>query len=267
MRDEAIQLAQGKSDPTKAMNALREFLQALALRSLHESEAFKNLAFVGGTALRFAHGLRRFSEDLDFSLEAAEGYEPERWLKKLERDMSLAGLPVAIKWSTRTTVHKAWVRWEGVLHDAGLSPHPSQKLSIKLEIDTSPPSGAVCERQIVTRHRILALQTYDLPSLLAGKAHALITRGYPKGRDWYDLLWYLGHRPPVEPNLIQLQNALDQTQGSGICNAHEWKHLSLARLNQIDASQLVADVAPFLEDAAEAAMLTTENLGAVLRER
>lgn len=265
MRDEAIQLVRGNPDPGKAMNRLREFLQALTLRSLHESEAFSNLAFVGGTALRFAYGLRRFSEDLDFSLEVADGYEPERWLKKLKRDMLLAGLDVGINWNARTTVHKAWLKWEGLLQDAGLSPHPSQKLSIKLEIDTRPPAGATCDRQIVTRHRMLALQLYDLPSLLAGKTHALITREYAKGRDWYDLLWYRGHRPPVEPNLTQLQNALNQTQGIGSADAVEWKALALARLNQVNAEQLSADVAPFLEDAAEAALLTHANLAAALR--
>ena len=52
-------------------------------------------------------------------------------------------------------------------------------------------------------------------SLLAGKLHAAITRRYVKGRDWYDLMWYLSQRPPPAPNLTLLQNALDQTQGPG----------------------------------------------------
>ena len=66
------------------------------------------------------------------------------------------------------------------------------------------------------REYLLALQLYDRPSLMAGKIHALITREYPKGRDWYDLLWYRGQRPAMAPNVTQLQNALDQTQGEGI---------------------------------------------------
>lgn len=265
MRDEAIQLVESEPDPGKAMNLLREFLQALALRSLHESEAFSNLAFVGGTALRFAHGLRRFSEDLDFSLNHPEAYEPERWIGKLKRDMERAGLETDITWNARTTVHKAWLKWEGLLRETGLSPHPGQKISIKFEIDTRPPEGAICRRQVITRHRLLALQLYDLPSLMAGKFHAIITRGYPKGRDWYDLLWYLGQRPPVEPNLVQLQNALDQTQGTGRYDAGKWKTLSLERLSRIDAGRLAADVAPFLEDTTEASLLTEENLRSVLR--
>ena len=266
MKDEAIELLRDEADPARAMNLLREYLQALVLRSLHESEAFTKLAFVGGTALRFAYGLPRFSEDLDFSLENVARYEPERWLQKVKRDLGLAGLDLGIKWNANTAVHKAWLRWEGILHGAGISPHPGQKLAIKLEIDTRPPAGAVCERRLVTRHRILALNLYNLPSLMAGKCHALITRGYPKGRDWYDLLWYLGRESAVSPNLIQLQHALDQTQGDGAVDAARWKSLILERLQATDATKLAADVAPFLEHSEDAGMLTSENLSAAIQQ-
>lgn len=265
MKEEVIQLMRNEPNPARAMNLLREYLQALVLRSLHESEAFTSLAFVGGTALRFAHGLQRFSEELDFSLlEPAGTYDPEAWLKKVRRDLELAGLAVGIKWNARTTVHKAWLRWEGVLHDAGILPHPGQKLSIKLEIDTRPPEGSVCERRVITRHRLLALNLYDLPSLMAGKCHALITRGYPKGRDWYDLLWYTGRRPAIGPNLRLLQHALDQTQGKGTLEASRWMSLIRARLQQIDIRTLASDVEPFLEHGDDARLLTQENLSAAV---
>jgi predicted nucleotidyltransferase component of viral defense system len=264
LKQEALQLAEAQTDPAMAMNVLREYLQALALRSLHESEAFSSLAFVGGTALRFAHGLARFSEDLDFSLENSRGYQPGQWVRKLKRDLELADLAASITWNDKTTVHKAWIRWADILHDAGLSPHAEQKLSIKIEIDTRPPAGAVSERQIITRHRILALQLYDLSSLMAGKLHALITRSYAKGRDWYDLLWYCGLRPAVHPNLEQLQNALDQTQDGGRFKASDWDRLCLERFEQLDNAQIVADVAPFLERPKEAAMLSPENVRAAL---
>ena len=68
------------------------------------------------------------------------------------------------------------------------------------------------EQRLVTRHLTFLVQFYDLPSLLAGKLHAAISRTYAKGRDWYDLMWYLSHRPPVAPNLPMLQNALEQTR-------------------------------------------------------
>lgn len=74
MKDHALALTEKATDRGQALNTLREYLQALVLRSFYESEAFRNLAFVGGTALRFLHGLPRFSEDLDFSLVSPAGY-------------------------------------------------------------------------------------------------------------------------------------------------------------------------------------------------
>jgi predicted nucleotidyltransferase component of viral defense system len=265
MKNEVLQLVHGESNPSQKLNLLREYLQALTLRSLHESEAFSNLAFVGGTALRFAYGLQRFSEDLDFSLETVAGYNPEIWLKKIKNDLTLASFDVSVSWSRRTTVHKSWIKCAGILKETGLSPYSEQKLSIKLEIDTNPPAGAICRSQIITRHRLLALKLYDLPSLMAGKIHALITRGYPKGRDWYDLLWYCGRRPKVEPNLIQLHNALVQTQGKDVYSANDWKNICLSRVKRLDASALVKDVSPFLEHPDDAKMLNINNFKLTLR--
>jgi predicted nucleotidyltransferase component of viral defense system len=74
VKDHALALTEKATDRGQALNTLREYLQALVLRSFYESEAFRNLAFVGGTALRFLHGLPRFSEDLDFSLVSPAGY-------------------------------------------------------------------------------------------------------------------------------------------------------------------------------------------------
>ena len=188
MTEEIIALVRKLTDPAHKLNLLREYLQAFVLRSLHESEAFVHLSFVGGTALRFLFNLPRFSEDLDFSLETPEGYEPIKCLKKIERDLSMAGFDPAIRWNDRKTVHTAWIRTAAILNEIGLSNLPEQKLSIKLEIDTHPPAGAELKTLIVNRHMVFSLRHHDLPSLMAGKIHALITRAYPKGRDWYDLL-------------------------------------------------------------------------------
>lgn len=264
MKEQALALAQGAGDPGAALNRLREYLQALVLRSLHECEAFRPLAFVGGTALRFLHGLPRFSEDLDFSLVTSDGYDAKAWLSKVKRDLALAGFDPEVTWNDRKTVHTGWVRVAGVLQEAGISAMPGQKLAIKVEIDTRPPAGARCERRVVTRHLTFLVQHYDLPSLLSGKLHALLCRKYAKGRDWYDLLWYLSQRPPVTPNMPLLQNALDQTQGPGNRKATDWKTLTKARLERSDPTALAADVRPFLERPQDAALLTPENLWTLL---
>ena len=234
------------------------------MRSLHESEASQAIAFVGGTALRFLENLPRFSEDLDFSLISSDRYDPERWLQKLKRDLYLAGFDSAIRWIDRKPVQAAWIRTASLLAEAGLSGHKEQKLSVKVEIDTRPPAGAEIQRAVVTRHFTFVIRHYDLPSLMAGKLHALLTRGYPKGRDWFDLVWYRSRRPPIEPNTRLLQHALDQTQGVDRYQAADWRRLLRTRLADLDIDSLARDVEPFLERPADAVLLERANLDAVL---
>lgn len=265
MKEEAISLARNIADPVQRLNVLREYLQALMLRSLHESEAFQCIAFVGGTALRFLYGLPRFSEDLDFSLDSNEGYAPEKWMSKTKRDLQFAGLDVAVALNDRKTVHVAWIKIAGILKDVGLTGMGEQKLSIKLEVDTRPPSGAQTLNQVIERHRMFAVKCYDLPSLMAGKLHALITRKYHKGRDWYDFVWYRAQRPQPEPNLVLLQNALDQTEGTGVFESGKWKDLVRDKIGKLNINQVKQDVRPFLEEQREADLITKENLESLVR--
>lgn len=264
MKEEALALANGVSSPAGKLNILREYLQACVLRSLHESEAFLCLSFVGGTALRFLFNLPRFSEDLDFSLESPAGYDPVKWMGKLKRDLSMAGFDPAIRWNDRKTVHVAWIRFPGILRAAGLADMEDQKLSIKLEVDTRPPKGAVLQVGVVNRHLLFSLRYHDLPSLMAGKIHALITRAYPKGRDWFDLLWYCAKRPPVEPNEVLLQNALDQTAAEHLA-ASRWRDAVRTRLLKLNEQALREDVESFLERPQDADLLVRDNLLSVLK--
>ncbi len=263
MREKVLELARSTPDPTAKLNRMREYLQAFIMRSFHESEAFSAIAFVGGTSLRFLENLPRFSEDLDFSLVTGDSYKPKAWLTKLKRDLGFAGFALTVKWNQRKVVHTAWLRFPGLLQEAGLAAVPEQNLSIKLEIDTNPPAGAVLRKAVITRHLTFVVCHYDLASLMAGKVHALIARNYPKGRDWYDLAWYSSHRPPVEPNLELLQNALDQTQGKGRFKAEDWRGLVRNVFRRLDNQRLIDDVRPFLEHQQDLVMLepaSIENL-------
>lgn len=255
MKQDAINLAIRSPEPMDRTNILREYLQACSLRSLHESRAFERLSFVGGTALRFLYDLPRFSEDLDFSLETATGYEPLRWLDKLKRDLARLGFDIELSWNDRQTVHVAWIRVAGILMEAGIVGQSDQKLSVKLEIDTVPPSGARMETRIVNRHLVFGVRHHDLPSLMAGKVNALITRPYAKGRDWYDLLWYSSRLPPVEPNDRMLHAALLQS-GNGLSG--QWREAVVERIKELDFDTIRNDVEPFLERRQEAALLTRE---------
>ena len=264
MKQEALALARGARDPSRASSLLREYLQVFVLRSLSEREAFRNLSFVGGTALRFLFSLPRFSEDMDFSLEQPSGYDLKAWMEKLGRDLDLAGFSARVTPQLAGAVHVAWVRVADLLQEAGIAAQRDQNLSVKIEIDTRPPAGAVCKRLLVSRHVSFALQHHDLPSLMAGKIHALATRSWPKGRDWYDLVWYRSQRPPVSPNLVLLQNALDQTEKAGTWDAASWPRHVAKRLQSLDVGAISRDVRPFLDRPEDAALLTRENILSVL---
>jgi hypothetical protein len=150
------------------------------------------------------------------------------------------------------------------IKETGLATVKTQNISIKIEIDTNPPEGAVIAKSILSRHRLISISHYDLPSLMVGKIHALITRKYGKGRDWYDLLWYRGQRPPVEPNMILLQNALDQTLGNGAMNASEWKRETMKKFKSLDCGKLKNDVKNFLKNQDEAELFSTDNFRTLL---
>ena len=259
MKDEALALVEDVQDPARALNLLREYVQALVLRSLHECEAFTALAFVGGTALRFLHGLPRFSEDLDFSVTARDAYEPRQWLTRVRRELELSGFDCTVTFNAKRTVNVSWVRIAGLLAQAGLAARQGQKLSVKLEIDTRPPEGAQVERTVVVRHLTFALRHHCIESLMAGKLHALISRGYPKGRDWFDLVWYRGRRPPVEPSVELLQNALDQTRGRRRLDASRWRDLVRDRLAKLDMARVMRDVEPFLERPRDRQLLASKE--------
>ena len=188
-------------------------------------------------------------------------------MRKLKRDLHLAGFDSTVRWMDRAPVQVAWIRTASLLQEAGLSGHREQKLSIKVEVDTRPPAGAAIQRSVITRHFTFVIRHHDLPSLMAGKLHALLTRGYPKGRDWFDLVWYRSRRPPVEPNMSFLQHALDQTQGADRYPAADWRRLLRARLADLETGILARDVEPFLERRADAALLERVNLDAVLAPR
>jgi nucleotidyltransferase AbiEii toxin of type IV toxin-antitoxin system len=269
MREDLRSRLQGSSGPQEARNRVREYLQARLLLSLQRSGAMVPLAFQGGTALRFLYSIRRYSEDLDFALERADrGYDFTGYLQRIQTDLRQEGYVMEARATEKRTVHSAFVRFPGLLHELGLSPHSNEVFSIKVEVDTRPPAGAGLETTVVRRHVMLHLQHHDQASLLAGKLHAILQRSYPKGRDLYDLVWYLSDPSWPPPNLAMLNNALRQTGWSGeALEEKTWREAVLARMHDIDWRRVAADVSPFLEVPDEVSLLTEETIVRVLGRR
>ncbi|MEA3406615.1 MAG: nucleotidyl transferase AbiEii/AbiGii toxin family protein [Chloroflexota bacterium] len=268
MKDYLAGLVRDASTSIQGQNLAREYLQARILQALQRAGAMMPLAFHGGTALRFLYAIPRYSEDLDFALERSRAqYDFRAYLKEIGETLCGEGYGVELKVNDRKTVHSAFVRFRGLPFELGLSPHRNQVLAVKVEVDTSPPAGAGLDTTVVRRHVILNLQHHDRASLLAGKLHAILQRPYLKGRDVYDLLWFLSDPDWPAPNLTMLNNALRQTgwEGSPLTEG-DWQAAVRARLEGASWNRVVDDVEPFLEPTADPALLRYENvMGALER--
>lgn len=261
MKDHLQQLT-GARAPLQARNIAREYLQSRILGALQRAGAMTSLAFQGGTCLRFVFGLPRYSEDLDFALEGRRAeFDLKDCLDTVRSELAAEDYRVDLSLRAQRTVQSAMVRFPGILYDIGLSPHPTEMLAVRVEVDTRPPTGATMDVSLVRRHVTLRLHHHDRSSLLAGKAHALLQRPYAKGRDWFDLIWYLSDPewPPI--NLDLLNSALEQTGWThGPLEPRTWRVAVRRRIEELEWDRLVEDVRPFLEQQHDVDLVSKDNV-------
>ena len=244
-------------------SALKEVVQEVALCGLSRAGFFKSTAFYGGTALRIFYGLDRFSEDLDFSLIAPDpSFDLKAYFPILESEIRATGLNFTVEEkvkSAESNIRSAFLKGNTKEHILSFfqgqdssALHPGEIIRIKFEVDIDPPAHAAFE----SKYRLLPspyeVRLYDLPSLFAGKIHAVLCRAWKnrvKGRDLYDYVFYLAKGAAV--NLKHLKERLVDSgfigedfqldQGSLIGLLNE-------RFASIDYEQAKQDVLPFIKD-------------------
>jgi len=266
MKDYVLELASQKEGYNAKLNTMREYLQAYILRVMHDEGVFRSVAFLGGTALRFLYGLPRFSEDLDFSSAGKLSVNFAALLKKIMSELAAAGYDASVVYNDQKTVNSAFVKFSGLMFDAGISPLKSQKFSIKVEIDSNPPQGAILETRIVNKYFPISFLSYEINSFFTGKLHALLSRKYAKGRDYFDLGWYLLKWKEIEPNFTLLGNALKQTGwNKDFPGKDSWKDLIYKVVENTDWKKIRQDVESFLENPSDLNIFTKENTLHLLR--
>lgn len=246
------------------VRALREIIQEVTLLGLWRARFFEHAAFYGGTCLRILHGLDRFSEDLDFSLLApAPDFSLHRFSAALEEEVQAFGFNLrveAVDKAVETAVQSAFLKANTrnelmvIETDERLARNipPGQVLKIKIEVDTDPPPGFATTTRFLLQPIPFAVRCYTLPSLFAGKLHALLFRRWNnrvKGRDWYDLVWYAAHHPHL--NLYHLEQRMRQTghwSGSSSLMRKHFDELMNSAIDRLDIGQARQDVAPFVRD-------------------
>jgi predicted nucleotidyltransferase component of viral defense system len=244
------------------VSALRAILQEVALLGLWRVKFFEHAAFYGGAALRILYGLDRYSEDLDFSLvRPAADFSLGAYGESLKREIDSFGFEVDI--DHRATVPqidsaflKTHTQRELLVVGSGepvlRGVHPRQTLKIKIEVDTDPPEGFDTEFKYVLQPVPFAVRAYALPDLFAGKLHAVLCRRWKsrlKGRDWYDLVWYVSHHP--EMRLSHLEARMRQTgnlRADENLSAERLTELLHERIDTVEVDQFRQEVAPFVKD-------------------
>lgn len=238
--------------------ALREILQEISLVGLWRGKFFEHAAFYGGTALRIFYNLDRFSEDLDFTLVVPNpNWSWHPFGEFIKNELSSFGFEVSFiekEKKTQSAVKSAFLKTETVqemlkigVHSAFLKGvHPESLIRIKVEIDTDPVPGYAYEQKFLSQPVPISVRCVNEECLFAGKMHAALFRawkGRVKGRDWYDMVWFIRKKTPLNLILFSKLNGLER-----ILSREDFLKMAKERIDQLDVSSAVEDVIHYIRD-------------------
>lgn len=240
------------------LNMIREYLQVLILKAIYQSKYGRGLSFMGGTCLRICRDLKRYSEDLDF---ARDREIPKYSFRELNEVIASflkdTDFEVDVNTSEDKVVQKSFIRVEKVLHTFGLSPLKSQKIHVKLEVDTNPvkvSDGEIETFFVAKFDEMFPILRHIDETMFAGKICAILNRTYTKGRDFYDLIWYLNRKTDI--NFGYLNRAYKQAGLKDQFQSREDVIDTLKeKIKKVDTGDIMKDIGRFLEDPSEEAWL------------
>lgn len=246
------------------INALKEIIQEIVLSGLSRGGFFNQASFYGGTALRIFYNLDRFSEDLDFALlEPNKNFDLSRYFGYVEKELKAYGINLKISTkekSVESNITSAFLKGNTLEHILRFFPneeahnydHILKDLKIKFEVDINPPTGATYEDEYKLLPSPHQIKLYDKASLLAGKIHAILCRGWKtrvKGRDLYDYIFFLANDTKV--NLELLRNKLIESnyiESNETFDIDKVKKLLINKFNEINYNEAIEDVKPFIKN-------------------
>jgi len=233
-------------------NALHEVMQQITLAGLYRGGFFEHAAFYGGTCLRIFHKLDRFSEDVDFSLlQPNREFKLEDYFQPIINEFSALGRDVVINKKEKkneSNVESAFLKDDTAIYN--LQFRTQRSVKIKIELDINPPLGFSTESKLLLLPYSFMTRCYTLPSLYAGKMHALLFRKWNnrvKGRDWYDFEWYVKNN--ISLDFTHLCQRIEQFESLNMEQmTHEsFKKLLKEKIANTNIENVKADVKPFLK--------------------
>ncbi len=196
--------AYGSLDAETRRNALKEELQFYVLNFIYHHSEYNSWIMYGGSSLRIIHGLDRMSVDLDFEISHAI---TEKFLEELKKEVedhftNTYGAGADFLTVKITTGRGLILKFH--VGEELSSGHPSKQVHVKIDLNHFVAPKTVTERRPINRDQLsFVIITYNMSSLMASKLAAIFLRGTrgvgeatyeEKGRDIYDLLWYMNKK-------------------------------------------------------------------------
>jgi len=204
--------ASGEIDAETKRNVLKEELQFYVLNFIYHHPEYSQWIMYGGSALRIIHDLDRMSVDLDFEISRAITKKLLEELKKeIEKYFASTYGTEPDFLTIKTTTGRGLLLKFNVGKELSIS-HPSKQVHVRIDLNHFVAPKTVTERRPINRDQLsFVITTYNMSALMASKIAAIFLRGTrgvgeavyeEKGRDIYDLLWYINKK--VVPDLDYL---------------------------------------------------------------
>jgi predicted nucleotidyltransferase component of viral defense system len=234
-------------------NALHEVMQQIALAGLYRGGFFEHAAFYGGTCLRIFYKLDRSSEDVDFSLlQPNKEFKLEDYFQPIINEFTALGREVVIikkEKKNESNVESAFLKDDSAIYN--LQFRTERSVKIKIELDINPPLGFSTESKLLLLPYSFMTRCYTLPSLYAGKMHALLFRKWNnrvKGRDWYDFEWYVKNNVGLDFTHFCQRTLQFESENMEQMTPESFKKLLKEKIASTNMVMVKADVKPFIKD-------------------
>ncbi len=187
----------------KTRGILREYIQILILGQIYRIDAGKDLLFTGGTYLRLVHGLKRFSEDLDFNTSRVDKRIFEDLCKGLVVELNRLGLKSEISFAHWDNILVGQLNFPEVERFYGISSRYTRAGGMMIKIETNRLQWKIPqETEVISGYG----ETYpclctDKGYLFADKIDALVKKGMV--RHLYDIIFMLSQKYPVNEQTMK----------------------------------------------------------------
>lgn len=241
----------GELDAETKRNALKEDLQYYILDFIYHHSEYSKWIMYGGSALRIIHGLNRMSVDLDFEVSHPI---TEKFLENLKKEVedhfknTYATEPDFL--NIKITTGRGLLLRFNVGEELSFG-SSSKQVHLKIDLNHFVAPKTVTETRPINHDQLsFVIQTYNMAALMASKIAAIFLRGTrgvgdavyeEKGRDIYDLLWYMSKK--VVPDFDYLV-----AKGIDTNNPQVLFDKLTFQMNRVSNENLKQDLVPLFTD-------------------